>query len=397
MLLTQKYAPKKLGELIGNEEQLEKIKQWALNWLSGKRKKPIMVYGRAGTGKTSVASALAKEFDLELIEMSASDFRAKANVERVLAGSSSSYSLFGRKKLFLIDDADTLTGKDRGGAGAISKMLKDSAHPVIVTATNAWERSISAIRAECELVQFKKIGKTLVKNLLKKISSHEGISIPEELLDRISDSGGDVRSAINDLQAQKANVRDRDKDVFEIVRGIFKAKTYADAKRYFDSNIDYDLLKLWIDENIPNEYENAGDVAAAYQSLSRADIFERRIKNSAWGYLKYCIDFITAGIALVKKEPYNKFTKYAFPKYLREMSKTVARRAMLKSIGKKIGRRTHVNFRMARDYLPLLKELGKGKEDMLASTYGLEEDEVAFIMEMSVDELNLEQKNGKRK
>ncbi len=393
MILTQKYAPKKLADMIGNEEQREKIRQWILNWLNNKKKKPLLIYGTTGIGKTSIAHVLSNEFDLELVEMNASDFRNRAGIERVLASASSASSLFERKKILLIDDVDALQSVDRGGAGAIAKIAKENNYPIIMTATNAWDKKISTVRVECELLEFKKISKASIKNMLKKISEKEKMDVSEEIIEAISESGGDVRSAINDLQARTSSSRDREKDIFERVRIIFKSKNYIEAKRAFEGDVDYNLLKLWIDENIPNEYEKETDIARAYNTLSRADIFEGRIKNSYWAYLKYCIDLVTAGIALSKKEPYYKFTKYAFPKYLREMSKTVAIRAMLKSIGKKIGARVHANRKESALFIPLLKELGKGKEEKMMEFYSFTEDELAFIMEKSVDEI----KNGKKK
>ena len=392
ILFTKKYAPKKLADILGNDEQREKIKQWILNWMHNKKKKALLIYGPPGIGKTAIAYALRDEFDLELIEMNASDFRNRDSIERVLASASSAGSLFERKKVLLIDDVDALQSVDRGGAGAIAKIIKENSCPIIATATNAWDKKIAAVRTECELMEFKKVSKSSIKTLLENIIEKEKMHINDEMLDRIAESGGDVRAAMNDLQGNISNTRDREKDIFERVRIIFKSKSYFDAKRAFDGDIDYNLLKLWVDENIPNEYEKEYDVANAYNSLSRADVFEGRIRNSYWIYLKYCIDLITGGIALAKKETYHKFTRYQFPKYLREMSRTVAVRAMLKSIGKKIGAKVHVNRKTALDYLPLIKELGKKNQEELILIYGFEEEEIAFIMERSLDDI----KNGKK-
>ena len=395
MLLTHKYSPKKIDEIIGNEEVMAKIKQWIYNWLRGQKKKALLINGPPGIGKTSVAHALMREFDLELIEMSSSDLRNKNNIEKVLAGASLASSLTGKKKLFLIDDIDTLSSADRGGAGSIVKIIKENEHPVIVTAINPWDRKLAGIRTECELVEMKKVSKTAIRNLLKKIKEKENINVNDELLERIAENCvGDVRSAINDLQAQSSSIRDRQKDVFERLRIIFKSKTYKDAKAATFGDIDYDLLKLWLDENIPNEYEKVEDLANAYNALSRADMFEGRIRKSYWIYLKYCMDLISVGIALAKREPYYKFTRYVFPKYLREMSKTIERRALMKSIGLKIGGVIHTNARTAVEVIPLLKEIGADKEELLMNLYHLEEDELAFIMRTTVEKISTKTKKN---
>ncbi|MFH0737163.1 MAG: hypothetical protein V1827_01015, partial [Candidatus Micrarchaeota archaeon] len=81
---------------------------------------------------------------------------------------------------------------------------------------------------------------------------------------------------------------------------------------------------------------------------------------------------------------YRKFTKYAFPGYLKSMSRSMERRAMLKSIGLKIGARVHANRRHALEYLPLIKEFAKKDPEKLMDFYNLSEDEMAFILETSV-------------
>lgn len=380
MLLVNKYMPKKLEELAGNEDAIAKVRQWILNWLRKERKRPLLINGPSGIGKTAVAYALKQEFDLELIEMNTSDLRNKSNIERVFEGALGSGSLFGKTKLLLIDDVDSLQRADHGGASAIAKVLKENTQPIIVTAVNPWEKNLAAIRMECELINMKKVNKSSVTKVLSKIVKAEGLAIIESRLDEIVAScDGDVRSAINDLQANNPSVRDREKDIFERVRLVFKATNYAEARKATENDFDYNLLKLWVDENICSEYESAEDIERAYSILSRADIFEGRIRGSTWGYLKYCIDLTTFGVALAKKSVYRKFTKYNYPNYLREMGKSIVRRAMLKSIGLKIGLKIHSNRKDALDYLVIIREQIKKNAELIKEMYGFEEEELVFI------------------
>lgn len=404
MLLTVKYAPKKLTDIIGNQEQVDHIQQWMLHWLSGKPgtssqigkignfakpRKPLLIYGPPGTGKTSIAYVLKEQYDLDLVEMNASELRNKNRVERILGQSTLAGSLFGRTKLILVDDADVLAGrKDSGGGTAIKNFLAESPCPAIVTATDIWDKSLSPIRSECEPVEFKKLSKLSIKKHLEHIAKAENIPISLAAIDAIAERAeGDVRAALNDLQCNGPTSRTHEKDIFQIVRGILKGENYATVKEIMSGDVDYELIKLWIDENIPAEYETVQDISLAYDSLSKADIFDGRIRKTNWQLLKYSIDLATAGVAIAKKTTYKKFTKYNFPSYLRNMSRSMERRAMLKAVGTKIGKKVHANAKNSLDFLPIIKEYGKSNVENLMAFYEFTEEEIAFILETSVSKI----------
>ncbi|MFH0737830.1 MAG: AAA family ATPase, partial [Candidatus Micrarchaeota archaeon] len=310
-----KYAPKRLDELIGNSDKIEHARAWMLQWISGKKRKPLLICGPPGTGKTGLAYALKQEYDLDLVEMNASELRNRSRVERILGQSALAGSLFGRTKLILIDDADVLAGRsDSGGGAAIKNFLSESPCPAIVTATDIWGKSFSAIRAECEILDFKRINRLSLKKHLERVAKMEGLEISPDTIEAISQRAeGDMRAALNDLQSLGPTARVHDKDIFEIIRIIMKAESYAAVREAINGEIDYDLIKLWIDENIPAEYEKAEEIAAAYDSLSKADIFDGRIRKTNWHLMRYSIDLATSGVALSKVCAYRKFTKYAFP------------------------------------------------------------------------------------
>lgn len=170
MLLTNKYAPKKLEEIEGNDEILTRVRQWLLNWLAGKAGRALFLWGPAGTGKTATAYAIANEYDLTIIEMNSSELRDGKRVARILQGATLAGSLSGRQKLLLVDDIDSIQARhDFGGGAAIVALLKECSLPVIVTATNAWEKKLGNIRNECELLEMKRIGKIGVKRVLEQI------------------------------------------------------------------------------------------------------------------------------------------------------------------------------------------------------------------------------------
>lgn len=385
MLFVEKYRPKKLDDIIGHDQPKQKIKGWILNWMHKKPRKPLLIYGPSGIGKTALAHTLAEEFDLSLVELNASMLRNKAVIQRVLSTATQASSLYGKMKLLVVDDTDIFERSDRGGVSALTSLLRNASKPFLLTAINPWNKKLSSVRMLCELIQLRRPSTPSIKKLLGNIASKEKLPLSQEDIEKIAENAnGDVRSALNDLQAGGIGLRDREQDIFHQLRTIFKSTNWQDAADVSKGNVDYNMLKLWVDENIPHEYETPEDLANAFNCLSRLDVFEGRIKKSRWILLRYCYALLTAGIALSKKEPYRKFTKYQFPTYLKKMGASVIRRALRKSLCAKIGAKTHTSIHDAQAYLPLLQSMASKDAEKLAEFYELKEEELAYLLDTSV-------------
>jgi len=403
MLWNIKYAPKALGEFCGNAPAVEQVKRWALDWERGKPGKPLLIWGQPGTGKGALVFALATVMGWEVVEMNASDFRDRANVERVIGAASSSASLFGARKMIFVDDADALAGNaDRGGGGAVLEVLKGARNPVILTAGNFWDRGISNLRQHCEGVEFKKINAPSIAAVLGKILEAEGIKAPHEVVAQVADkSNGDIRSAVNDLQAvaegrKEISVEDlgvlsernRERSVWDAVRTLMKTTSYDEAvKVTWNLDVEQDIFAKWVEENVPAEYQGA-DLARAFEALSRADIFAGRIHTRQyWGFMRYINVLLTAGVALAKERPYAKFVKYNFPGILKKLSASKIERAKIKAIGFKIGAKCHASSSEAAElFIPLVKVLMEADEERapeIADYFELDVADVAFILEKS--------------
>ena len=109
--LIEKYRARKFDDIRGQDSAIQDIKTFFRTF---PRKRALILAGPVGTGKTSMAIALANEFNLELFELNASDLRNKSKLEEVLKPSIEQQSLFKKGKLILMDEADGITGTDRG-------------------------------------------------------------------------------------------------------------------------------------------------------------------------------------------------------------------------------------------------------------------------------------------
>ncbi|PVX24034.1 MAG: replication factor C large subunit, partial [Candidatus Bathyarchaeum sp.] len=81
LLWVEKYRPKKISDVVGNEL----AKTTFTNWLNSKRrrKKAMLLYGPAGVGKTALINAASNQFNFTVIEMNASDTRTEKAINKV--------------------------------------------------------------------------------------------------------------------------------------------------------------------------------------------------------------------------------------------------------------------------------------------------------------------------
>jgi replication factor C large subunit len=371
MLWARKYGPKNLKEFVNQKEAVEIFLKWIKNWKPGE--KVLMFYGPPGTGKTALIEAYAKEKNLDFIEMNASDYRSANQIREVLGQSMRQKSLFGRGKIFLLDEIDGIAGaEDKGGVAEIIKIIEESAFPLIFTCNKPYDPKLRTLRNYCRLVEFKKIHVFDIEKRLKQICEKEGIEAEKEVLRELAKRAeGDLRAAINDLETiakgkEKIRLedlkvlgnRDVEASIFDALKTIFKTKSALAAKISI-SNVDKDPEEIfwWIENNISREYEKPEEIAKAFEILSKADLFKQRIvRRQDWSLKKYMIDLMTAGVASAKKEMYRKFTKYQYPSKLIVLGRTKVERKEEKEKLLELSKKLHCSTKKIKsEFLPYFK------------------------------------------
>lgn len=400
-----KYRPRNLAEVVDQEEAKAKVLEWLKRWPKVE-KKALLLYGPPGCGKTSLVEAVASELGYELIEMNASDYRRKEDVERVAIRAAVASSIFSAegKKILLLDEVDGIADKEDAGAlDALKRLVSLSKAPVIMTANNPWDQRLRVLRELAEFVELKKLGKRDVSLVLKKICNAERLRCEEDALELIAERAeGDLRAAINDLQAVgegygavtaelvKTLLRPRikERDPFETLRAIFSANYCWQAKEALDqSQLDYEQLKLWLAENLPHQYTDPEDLYRAYEALSKADVHLGRIvKRGDWDLLSYAIEMMTAGIAMAAKNNRRdkyRWVKYSFPERLRMMSKLKDVRNLRDDVAHLVALYAHVSTSTAKtELIPILRAIMVSNPEMgarLALGLGLSEKMVEFL------------------
>src|SRR3989454_12104269 len=100
---TVRYRPRTTREIAGNKPALEKIRQWLDSWSEGKPSKAaVLLYGPAGVGKTTIAEAVARGRDWDLVEINASAKRSGDIISKIAGLATKKSSLLNKGRLILL-------------------------------------------------------------------------------------------------------------------------------------------------------------------------------------------------------------------------------------------------------------------------------------------------------
>ena len=317
MMWSEKYRPKNLLEMVGNEEAKESFVKWLGKWIKGT--KPLLLVGPPGIGKTTMAVLGTRQFGYDLISMNASDVRSKQKIQEVLNPVLGNTSVLGKPMIF-IDEVDGIHGRsDFGGVDALVEILKESTVPIVLAANSDTSDKMKSIKKVVTTVKLRPLPPRLMRLYVEEILKREGASIKiGNMIKMIIDSHGDIRSILNSAQALAGGFEPQlDKsyethDVEESVNLFFNAKSPEEAQAI--------LYSLRID---PREKINAFYSSIIMSSiptnvlhemldiLSEADMLYGKImRKQEWRLLRY-LDGIL--IKLYKQGVMVKYSKFNLP------------------------------------------------------------------------------------
>lgn len=372
-----KHRPASLDGFMG-KSAVEQARKW-----DGA---PVIVYGATGTGKTLLSRLIAAERGWDVIDVSGENLGEAESI-------ANTGSLYGNKKMLLIEDVDSLRD-----IKAIGGLVDNTCNPIVLTTRDYGSRRLSTLKKKCGKLQLRRpIPASIVKHL-RGICEAEGVEVDKQVLDGIAkNAGGDVRAAVTDLEtvatgresvgAGDVDVlpdRDRDSDIYRALSVIFGGKVFRDvvACTWDLSEQPRDVL-WWVEENTPRLYQDRQAIQDSYSSLSRADVFLGRIlRRQYWGFLRYANVLMTAGVNACRPEKVN-YARYMFPGYFAAMGRSRGGRNMEDSIVAKMGPPLHVSGRVVkREYIPLYRFLLKRKcvePEMLKRRYDLDDEDMDYL------------------
>jgi replication factor C large subunit len=334
MMWSEKHRPKKIEQMIGNEKARLDALKWLASWVSGT--KPLLLLGPPGTGKTTLASVLARQFDFDLVEMNASDTRNKDALQSRITPVFQNTGIFGRKIMLFLDEVDGISGReDSGGLDTLVDLMKEPIIPVIMAA-NEKSTKIKDLARVCKSVEFSPVPPRLLMLFLDHVLQTEGAKLgPGDRISIVNNSGGDIRSMLNSAQSRAAGYATAsnkdvvDIDIADAINGYFSTNDTQQALQLLSkADVSYsdpryegmtaearrkDMIAALF-SSLVTSHIGHDDLSAALDVLSKADMMVgRAARMRQWRLLRHVTRMIAAGLYERSRQKGIKYSQYPMP------------------------------------------------------------------------------------
>ena len=195
-LWVEKYRPKDLSTYVGNEHLKSKVGIY----LENEDVPHLLLYGRAGTGKTTLAKIVVNNIDCDYMYINASDENKVDDVRNKIKTFASSVG-FKSLKVIILDECDYLTPNAQ--AALRNLMETFSRHCRFILTCNYVERIIDPIQSRCQSFKVIPPKRVDVARHLVHILEDEDVSYELDDIRLITDASyPDIRRVINSAQRQ---------------------------------------------------------------------------------------------------------------------------------------------------------------------------------------------------
>lgn len=335
MMWSEKYRVRDVYQFVGNEQSRLEVLKWIKNWIKGT--KPILIMGPPGTGKTSFIISMANFFNYDIVELNASDFRNKANLESIVNPLLNNSSIFGKKLLLFLDEVDGISGReDTGGLTFLISTLKDSNIPIIMAA-NSKNPKIKELIKSTKLVEFSPLSSFASYLLLQIVlaKEHKFLDMDQKLM-LIEKSNGDARTLLNLAQSKLEGkydptmVNSAELPIDECINLFFSVNDISEAKNVLNkSDILYlspmygssseerirDIVYAIFSSIVANEKKiSLIDMAKILDGLSKVDLYINKIYNKQnWHLLRYANDVLVSNLFDITRNIPIRYSQYNIP------------------------------------------------------------------------------------
>jgi DNA polymerase III delta prime subunit len=235
-LWVEKYRPSKLEDYVGNEHLKSKV----AGYIESDDIPHLLLYGKAGTGKTTLAKLIVNSVDCDYMIINASDENNVDTVRNKVKNFASTIG-FRQSKIIILDEFDYMTPN----AQAILRNLMEtfSKHCRFILTCNYVEKVIEPIQSRCQTFQIVPPTKKDVAVQISKILQSEGVKFEiKDLVPIIDSAYPDIRKIINTCQLNSIK-GELKLDVQNLLENDYKTKIIDILKSKDDKRNKYMKLR----------------------------------------------------------------------------------------------------------------------------------------------------------
>jgi replication factor C small subunit len=242
-LWVEKYRPTDLSTYIGNEHLKEKVKAY----LESEDVPHLLLYGKAGTGKTTLAKIVVNNIDCDYMYINASDENKVDDVRNKIKTFASSVG-FKSLKVIILDECDYLTPNAQ--AALRNLMETFSKHCRFILTCNYVERIIDPIQSRCQSYKVVPPSKKDVAQQMVSILNQENCTFELDDIALIVNAGyPDIRRVINSAQRQIVDGKLKI-DTTSVIQNNYKLKLLE----MLSSNAKLNDIRKLIADNSISDY-----------------------------------------------------------------------------------------------------------------------------------------------
>ena len=246
-LWVEKYRPTSLESYIGNKHLKTKIE----DAIESGDLPHLLLYGKAGTGKTTLAKLLVKNIDCEYLYINASDERRVEVIDKIrpFAGSLG----FANMKIVILDEVDYITPTSQAALRNIMETYSN--HCRFILTCNFVERIIDPIQSRCQAYNLTPPSKKEVAIHLGKILDNEKVGYKnEDIAFIINSCYPDIRRVLNYAQRQSVD-GNLELDKTSIIQNDYKMKVLDILKNQDKRNAFKNIRQLLLDSEVKDYSE----------------------------------------------------------------------------------------------------------------------------------------------
>ena len=249
LLWVEKYRPRTIEDTILPKELKDVFNKFA----SDRFIPNLLLSGRAGIGKTTVARALLEEIGCDYIVINGS---LNGNIDTLrndIRSFASSVSLSGGRKYVILDEADYLNANST--QPALRNFMEEfSSNCGFILTCNFVNRIIEPLHSRCSVIEFKlpnvekpKLASGFFRRLTD-ILTGEGVEFePKAVAALVEKHFPDFRRTLNELQRYAATgkidtgilTNHKEENVKNLI-GYLKEKSFTNVRKWVGENSDLD-------------------------------------------------------------------------------------------------------------------------------------------------------------